>query len=148
MGDKEIKVLIFLINKESFATNIMEVERILEYEEPTKIPDTPSFIDGVINYEGKILPIISLSRRFHFNDEGITNNTKIIVSKHERGKYGVIVDFVSEVRDVNSSSIEESPDIVGGISKRYIKALIKLEHKIIKFLNLETIITDEEKALL
>lgn len=148
MENKGIKILIFLINKESFATDIMEVERILEYEEPTKIPDSPSFIDGVINYEEKILPIINLSRRFHFDDKGITKDTKIIVSKHERGKYGVIVDFVSEVRDVNSSIIEESPDIVGGTSKRYIKGLIKLEHKIIKLLNLETIITDEEKALL
>ncbi|MCJ7690699.1 MAG: chemotaxis protein CheW, partial [Clostridiaceae bacterium] len=59
MKDQDIKILIFSINNEYYATNIMEVERILGYEKSTKIPDSPAFVEGVINYEEKILPIIS-----------------------------------------------------------------------------------------
>lgn len=145
MSDKEIKVLIFCINGEYYATDIMEVERILGYEEPTKLPDSPNFVEGVINYEGNILPIISMARRFNLPLSEKSNDCKIIVSKQQESKVGIIVDVVSEVRDVKVENIETPPEIVAGISKRYMKGLIKIDNKIIIFLNLSTILTDEEK---
>jgi purine-binding chemotaxis protein CheW len=148
MSDKEIKVLIFCINGEYYATDIMEVERILGYEEPTKLPDSPSFVEGVINYEGNILPIISLARRFNLPLSEKSNECKIIVAKQQESKVGIIVDVVSEVRDIKVDNIENPPEIVAGISKRYIKGLIKIDNKIIIFLNLSTILTDDEKRLI
>lgn len=145
MSDKEIKVLIFCINGEYYATDIMEVERILGYEEPTKLPDSPIFVEGVINYEGNILPIISMARRFNLPLSEKSNDCKIIVSKQQESKVGIIVDVVSEVRDVKVENIETPPEIVAGISKRYMRGLIKIDNKIIIFLNLSTILTDEEK---
>jgi purine-binding chemotaxis protein CheW len=148
MDNKEIKVLIFSINGESYATDIMEVERILGYEEPTKLPDAPDFVDGVINHEGNILPVISLAKRFNLPLSEIKDESKIIVAKQSSNKIGIIVDLVSEVRDVNTKTIETPPDIVAGISKRYIKGLIKIDKKIIIFLNLGTVLTEEEKKLI
>lgn len=148
MDDKEIKVLVFNINEEYYATDIMEIERILGYEEPTKLPDSPSFVQGVINYEGNILPVISLTKRFGLNIDNKKEDTKIIVAKQQGSKIGIIVDVVSEVRDVNADSIEAPPEIVAGISKRYIKGLIKIDGKIIIFLNLVEILTEEEKKLI
>lgn len=148
MSEKEIKVLIFNINSQYYATDIMEVERILGYEAPTQLPDSPEFIDGVINYEGNILPIMSLAKKFNIPYGEVKEETKIIVSKQERNKVGIIVDVVSEVCDVQVESIEEAPEIVAGISKRYIKGLIKRNGKIITFLNLGTILTNEEKELI
>lgn len=148
MENKEIKVLVFSINGEYYATDIMEVERILGYQAPTKLPDSPDFVQGVINYEGKILPIISLSRRFNLADNIIKEDSKIIVVKQNEMKIGIIVDVVSEVRNIKSDSIENPPEVVAGISKRYLKGLIKLEKQIIIFLNLASILTDEEKKLL
>lgn len=145
MSDKEIKVLIFSINGEYYATDIMEVERILGYEETTKLPDSPTFVEGVINYEGSILPIISMAKRFNLPIGEKNNDCKIIVSKQQESKIGIIVDVVSEVRDVKVENIETPPEIVAGISKRYMKGLIKIDNKIIIFLNLSTILTDEEK---
>lgn len=145
MSDNEIKVLIFNINGEYYATDIMEVERILGYDEPTKLPDSPSFVEGVINYEGNILPIISLAKRFNLQLGEKYNDCKIIVSKQQDGKIGIIVDVVSEVKDIKADSIENPPEIVAGISKRYIKGLIKIDKKIIIFLNLSTILTEDEK---
>lgn len=145
MSNKEVKILIFSINDEYYATDIMEVERILGFQEPTKLPDSPSFVDGVINYEGNILPVISLSGRFGLREKERKNDSKIIVAKQNNSKIGIIVDVVSEVRDVKMDNIEDPPEIVGGISKRYIKGLIKIDQKIIIFLNLGTILTEEEK---
>lgn len=149
MDNREIQVLIFSINDEYYATDIQEVERILSYIEPTKLPDSPKFIHGVINYEGKILPILSLGERFSLPVKNQDNKeSKIIVAKQGDTKIGIIVDVVSEVTNVKLDNIEEPPEIVSGISKRYIKGLIKIDDKIIIFLNLGTILTDDEKKMI
>lgn len=147
MGNKEVKVLIFTINNQDYATDITEVERIIGFEEPTKLPDSPEFITGVITYEGNILPVLSLSKKFNFSYDEKVNEAKIVVAKQNSNKIGIIVDVVSEVKDVNVESIENPPEIVAGISRRYIKGLIKIDKKIIIFLNLGTLLTEEEKKL-
>lgn len=150
MSNKEMKILIFLINDEYFGIDIMEVERILSFSPLTEIPDSPNFIEGVINYEGSILPIINLKKKFSMKSLVGSNEdeTKIIVSKQDQCKYGVMVDLVSEVKDISMDIVEETPEIVKGISERYIKGLIKLDDKIVILLNLYTILTDDEKKLL
>ncbi|MFL0269688.1 chemotaxis protein CheW [Candidatus Clostridium radicumherbarum] len=148
MENSQIKVVIFSVNGENYAADIMEVERILGYEETTKLPDAPEFVEGVINHEGSILPVISLAKKFSLPFSGIKEDSKIIVAKQASNKIGIIVDLVSEVRDVNSKTIETPPDIAAGISKRYIKGLIKIDKKIIIFLNLGTVLTEEEKKLI
>jgi purine-binding chemotaxis protein CheW len=148
MIEKEIKLLIFNINSEYYAADIMEVERILGYEETTKLPDSPPFIEGVINHEGSILPVMNLAKRFNLPTGENKKDCKIIVAKQAHSKIGIIVDVVSEVRDVNTGSIENPPEIVSGISKRYIKGLIKIDKKIVIFLNLASILSEEERALI
>lgn len=148
MGNKETKVLIFSINGGPYATDIIEVERILGYEVPTILPDAPDFVEGVINYEGSILPVISLSYKFNGKKNVINKDSKIIVAKQEDNKLGIIVDLVSEVKDVSDSDIDPPPALVSGISERYIKGLIKIGEKIIILLNLKTILTDAEKKLI
>lgn len=145
MNETELKVLVFKINDQYYATDIMEIERILGYKQPTKLPDSPNFIEGVINYEGHILPILSLATKFGILDNQAKSDSKIIVAKEKENKIGIIVDVVSEVTDVKVEDIEEPPEIVAGISKRYIKGLIKVNEKIVIFLNLSTILTREEK---
>ena len=145
MNESGIKILIFCINGEYYATNIMEVERILDYESTTKIPDSPAFVEGVINYEERILPVITLSKRFNLPFTQIKGESKIIVAKQNHSKIGIIVDLVSEVKDVKIDNIEDSPEIMTGMSRRYIKGLIKLDGRIIIYLNLSGILTEEEK---
>lgn len=145
MDNKELKVLIFSIGSNYYATDIMEVERILGYEEPTKLPDSPNFLQGVINYEGNILPVISVSKKFGIENKGNTSDIKIIVAKQDNYKTGIIVDLVLEVKDIKKENIEDAPELVGGISKRYIKGLIKIDNKIIIFLNLGAILTEDER---
>jgi len=148
MSSSELKVLIFNINGEYYAVDIKEVERILGYEETTRLPESPDFVEGLINYEGGILPIISLAKRFNLGESVRRQESKIIVTKHDNEMYGIIVDVVSEVRDLKAENIEETPKVISGISRRYIKGLIKLDNRIIIFLNLANILTEEEKALL
>ena len=145
MKQQEVKILVFKIKDEYYATNITEVERIIACVKTTKIPDSPEFVEGVINYEDNILPIISLAKIFKLPSSVIGEKSKIIVTKQNDSKIGIIVDVVSEVKDIALDNIEESPDIIKGISKRYIKGLIKIDGKIIIYLNISQILTDQEK---
>ena len=145
MANNEIKVLIFGLNGEHYATDIKEVERILGYEEPTVLPDAPVFVKGVINYEQSILPIISLSRKFNSGEDNKSENRKIIVVKRKEKKFGIIVENVYEVRDVNSNLIESIPPITATIDKKYIAGLMKLEDNIVILLDLEEILSSEDE---
>jgi len=144
---KELKLLVFNIGEQFFAGDIMEIERILTYEPPTKLPDSPEFLEGVINYEGSILPIISLARRFNVSPNSNSDIKKncIIVTRYNKKTIGIIVDAVNEVKSTVEDAIEEAPEISSSISKRYIKGLVKAEDKIIILLQLSNVLSDEEK---
>ncbi len=145
MGNQEVKVLIFGLDNEKYATNIVEVERILGYEEPTVLPEAPDFVKGVINYEDSVLPIISLGIKFKLGLEKASENTKIIVVKRKEKKFGIIVENVYEVRDVNSKLIEETPEITNTVQRQYINGLIKLKENIVIMLDLEKILSSEDE---
>ena len=145
MANNEIKMLIFGLNGEHYATDIKEVERILGYQEPTVLPDAPIFVKGVINHEQSILPIISLSTKFNFGEDKESENRKIIVVKRKENKFGIIVENVYEVKDVNSELMEEAPAITTTIDKKYIAGLIKLEDNIVILLDLEKILSSEDE---
>ena len=145
MASVENKMLIFGLDGERYATDIKEVERILGYQEPTVLPDSPNFVKGVINYEQSILPIISLSKKFNLGDDKEIESRKIIVVKRNENKFGIIVENVYEVRDVNSDLMEVAPPITATIEKRYIAALIKLENNIVILLDLEKILSVEDE---
>lgn len=141
---KEKKVVIFSIDGEEFAAEIFQVERILGYTEPVKIPEAPDFIKGVIKYEGTIIPVIDVKKRFNLNDTNIKSDKKIVVVKNAEKKAGLIVDNVSEVTDINDDVIEDAPDIVKGISNKYISSIIKLNERIIILINTENILSKDD----
>ncbi|HCW53663.1 MAG TPA: chemotaxis protein CheW [Clostridium sp.] len=145
MADNDNKILVFGLSNEKYSTNITEVERILGYVEPTILPETPNFVRGVIDYEDSILPIISISNKFKLGEEKITEATKIIVVKRKEKKFGVIVDNVYEVTNIDNKNIEEAPEITNSVERKYISGLIKLENHIVILLDLDRILSSEDE---
>ena len=139
------KIIIFELNGEHYSADIKEVERILGYEEPTVLPDAPDFVKGVINYEEKILPVISLSKKFNIGEGTNYEMKKIIVVKKQEKKFGIIVDNVYEVRDIDGEEIDETPEITANSNRNYIKGLIKLDGNIVILLDLEKILSIEDE---
>jgi purine-binding chemotaxis protein CheW len=138
------KVVIFKIENEEYAADIMQIERILDYTEPTKMPEAPPFVKGIIKYQEKILPIIDLKTRMHLSQKDEKYEPKIIVVKNDNKYIGLIVDMVSEVLDISSESIEETPDIIKCILNRYVFGIVKLNNRIVILLDTEKIISIEE----
>ncbi|MBN1047791.1 purine-binding chemotaxis protein CheW [Clostridium botulinum] len=145
MSMNEMKILIFGLNNEYYASDIKDIERILGYEEPTILPDSPNFVKGVINYQESILPIISLSTKFNLGNDEQSEEKKIIVVKQGNKRFGIIVENVYEVKDVDSELIEISPEITTTLSRNYINGLIRLDKKIVILLDVDKILSTEEE---
>ena len=148
MSNKDIKILIFSLNNENYAVNISDVERILGYTQATSMPEAPFFVEGVINYENSILPIINIGKKFNINSVLDGENKKIIVIKREEKKFGIVVDNVYEVRDIDGQLVEEAPPITSGVSNNYLQGLIKLGEKIVILLNVGKILSEDEEAMI
>lgn len=142
------KVLIFKINGEEFAIDIMQVERILGFIEPVKVPESPDFIKGVIKYQEKVIPVMDLCKRLNLSETTIKDDPKIVVVKYDSRSIGMIVDMVSEVIDIEDENIDNTPDIVRGVSNEYINGMIKINERIIIFINTEKILTKEQAVKL
>lgn len=145
MSDQDKKVVVFKIEDEEYAVGIGQVERILEFERITRIPDSPDFLLGVINYQGRIIPVIDLKKKFNLMGTNIRDNSKIIIAKEKDGDIGLIIDDVSQVMDISDEMLSSPPDIISGIVKEYIKGIVKMEKRIIIYLDMAKIMSFGEK---
>lgn len=145
MGADDKKVVVFKIEDEEYAIEIIQVERITSFEKITRIPDCPDYLKGVINNQGRIVPVIDLKRRFNLPETSISSSSNIIITKEEHGNIGIIVDSVSEVMDVDSKMVCPPPEVIAGILKKYIKGTIKYSDRIIIYLDLSAILDFDER---
>ena len=145
MDKIENKILIFRLGEDRYSTNISEIERILEYTETVHIPDAPNFVEGVINYEGHVIPVLNLCKKFNLDCcNKDCKDFKIIVVKRENRKFGVIVNNVYEVSNVSNEMVEKVPYITLSENNNYIKGLVKIDGKIIILLDMERILSKED----
>lgn len=121
-----MQLVIFGLNEQEYGIDIFKVNEIVPYTKPTKIPNSPDYIEGVLNLRGRVIPIISLKKRFNLEDPGTDERTRIIVSNTGGSVAGFVVDEASEVLTVDKESIEPVSDIVSMVSKKYISGVGKL----------------------
>ena len=146
--NSERKILVFELGTEKYAIDIAKVERILGYAKPTGLPDSDKFVEGVIDYETGVLPVINLCTKFNMPGKQVGSQTKIIVIKEEDFKIGIIVDAVYEVIDVSQESIDDVPAITKVNSRTYISGLLKRDKSIVILLDILKIFSDDEKQKL
>ncbi|HEY8362042.1 MAG TPA: chemotaxis protein CheW [Tissierellaceae bacterium] len=141
----ESQYVVFKLGKSEFGIDIMNVKEIGTYVEAVSLPNTPSFIEGVINYRGKVIPVINLKKRFNLGDWGVTKDTRIIVITLNEKEVGFIVDEASQTIRLNDEQIDPAPSFVGGIDKRYITGVGKLDdNRLLILIDLEKVLNDDE----
>ncbi|HTY37420.1 MAG TPA: chemotaxis protein CheW [Bacteroidota bacterium] len=144
-GDNELLQLVsFKIGGEEFGVDILRVQEINRMMDVTKIPNAPSFVDGVINLRGKVIPVIDLRSRLGMERKERDTNTRIVVIEVHRRIVGFVVDSVSEVLRIPRSVTEPPPSIAGGVNEDYITAVGKLEDRLLILLDLERILRPDE----
>ena len=147
-SEELLQLVSFNIGGEEFGVDILKVQEINRMVTVTAVPNSPSFVDGVINLRGKVIPIIDLRTRFGMHRKEHDKNTRIIVVELKGNVVGFVVDAVSEVLRIPRSVTEPPPTVVAGINADYITAVGKLEDKLLILLDLEKVFSVEERSLL
>ncbi|NMC48556.1 MAG: purine-binding chemotaxis protein CheW [Desulfovibrio sp.] len=147
--DAELMQLVtFSIGEEEFGVDILKVQEIIRMMEITKVPRAPDVVEGVINLRGKVIPIIDLRKRFGLSTRDHDKHTRIIVIEINNMIVGFVVDSVSEVLRIPSNTVEPPPPVVSGLESEYISGVGKLEDRLLILLDLDRLLSGEEREVL
>ncbi|OQA66413.1 MAG: purine-binding chemotaxis protein [Candidatus Diapherotrites archaeon ADurb.Bin253] len=144
----ELQVVVFALDNSYYGVHILKVQEIIKMTEITKLPNTPNFIEGVVNLRGKIIPVMDLRKRFGLESIKIDDSWKILILKDEEMQFGVMVDQISEVEKVPVSIIEVPPKVVSGVNGKFINGIAKTEKKLLILLDIDKILNEEEQNML
>ena len=144
--------LTFSLAGEMYAVGILNVKEIIEYGNLTEIPMMPSFIRGVINLRGAVVPVIDLAARFGAPPSTAQRRTCIVILEipQEDGKHdlGIMVDAVSEVLEIPAAAIEPSPAFGARIRTDFIAGMGKLNNRFVIILDIQRVLSVDEMATL
>lgn len=138
--DEVLQFVTFTLNNEEYAVDILSVQEINRITEITKVPNSPPYVEGVVNLRGKVIPVINLRRKFGFEDKVIDETSRIIIMDIHGITYGVIVDSVSEVLRLQSSTVEPTPPMSSDANTKFIKGLAKLDDRLIILIDIDNVI--------
>jgi len=142
----EDQLVVFMLAKEHYGVRIAVVESIIKLQPITAVPCSPAFVEGVTNLRGRVLPVIDLRKRFNLPAEESTRDTRIVVVEMSGTLVGMIVDAVSEVLRVPAESIELPSPIMTTVDSAFITGIAKVGERLIILLDLEKVLSPEEKA--
>ncbi len=150
--DKGGKYLTFSLADEEYGIGILKVKEIIGMMPITLVPQTPSFVKGVINLRGKVIPVVDLRLKFGMDAMGYTERTCIIVVEiaGDVGSImmGIVVDSVSEVIHVKNDDIEETPTFGTKLNTDYILGVAKTNGEVKILLDIDRVLTAREISLL
>lgn len=142
---EEMKVIVFTLAHEEYGIEVDHVRTIERLVPITRVPKTPAFVKGVINLRGIVIPVIDLRGRFSLPETDLTDSSRIIIVAANDLEVGFIVDSANDVMDVMSDTIENPPEVLGGIKAKYISGVAKIgENRLLILLNLVEVLSRSE----
>jgi purine-binding chemotaxis protein CheW len=140
--------LIFTLGDEEYGIDILTVQEIRGYEAVTRIANAPSFIKGVINLRGVIVPIVDMRIKFNMSNVTYDTQTVVIILNVRNRIVGMVVDGVSDVLTLMTDQIKPAPELGSALSTEYLTGLGALDGRMLILVDIEKLMTSEEMALL
>ncbi|HEY9109096.1 MAG TPA: chemotaxis protein CheW [Roseateles sp.] len=138
--------LTFRIGGEEYGLDILRVQEIRSYEAPTRVANAPSFVKGVVNLRGVIVPILDL--RIRLGQAGEYNAFTVVIVLNVAGRVvGVVVDSVSDVLELSAEEIKPRPDVPAAMDARFITGLGKIGERMLILLDIEAMIKSPDFGL-
>lgn len=139
------KIVTFRLGGELFAAEVQNVERVLKYVPPRTLPNMPDWVDGVIEYQQKVVPLVDLRRRFSLpplaDQEGV--RTLIVSSGGEW--VGLVVDAVDEVGTFNPAELQAPPAFFRGLAGEYLRGLLRQRDRLVILLDVDRLLSATER---
>ncbi len=143
-----LQLVSFKIGSEEFGVEILNVQEINKMTQITKVPNSPEFVEGVINLRGRVIPVVDLRTRLNLEKKPHDKDTRIIVVEIIGRTIGFIVDSVNEVLRVPVNTFEAPPELVAGIGSEFIKSVGKLDDRLLILIDLNKVLQQEESVQL
>ena len=142
------QIVTFRLGEDLFAADIYSVERVLRWQEPTPIPNVPDWIEGVIEYQGRVVPVINLRRRFEMPAKEAANETRILVFNTRSEWIAATVDAVLDVSGLDLEKVAPPPALFRGLAGEYIKGIVRRDTRLVIFLDVERLLSTNERLVL
>lgn len=136
-----IQLVSFHIGGEEFGLDILRVQEIIRVQQLTRVPNSPDFVDGVINLRGKVIPVIALRKRFGLENLAHDKQTRIVVVEVRGTVLGFIVDSASEVLRIPANTVEPPPRL-GKVEREYISGVGKLDNRLLILLDVDRLMAE------
>ncbi len=144
----ELQIVICELADEHYGLDIARVFEIIRHQPITAVPRAPSFVKGVINLRGRIIPVVDLRDRFGMATAEPTKETRIVVAESSATRVGLIVDSVSEVLMLPLDAVEPTPEVAAGADAEYLRGIAKLGDRLVLLLELDGLFALEEQSAL
>ena len=133
MGEKYV---VFQIGEGHYSIPLEEVSQIIRYENVTDVPTAPHFVDGVINVGGDVIPVVSLRTRFSLQSVEVSRRNRVIIVQKQDMRYGILVDSVREILDLDQDSIAVEAASVFGMKSEFVRGIVKIRDYLIVLLDI------------
>ena len=134
--EEVLQLVTFTLNDEEYAVDILSVQEINRITEITQVPNSPDFVDGVINLRGKVIPVINMRKKFGLNDKASDDTSRVIIMDIQGVTNGLLVDSVSEVLRIPSNIVEPPPPLSSSTHSKFIKGIAKMENRLIVLIDI------------
>ena len=142
---QEIQLACFKVGSELYALDIMKIKEIIRPQKLTPIPKAPSFIEGVINLRGAVIPVADMRKRFDLPIDEDTRKNRIVICSLAKRNIGLLVDEVKEVKRFTRKEIAPSPQFIQGAQADYFLGVARRDDDLIMLVDLEKVLSSEEK---
>jgi purine-binding chemotaxis protein CheW len=142
---QEIQLACFRVGSELYALDIMKIKEIIRPQKLTPIPKSPTFIEGVINLRGAVIPVADMRKRFDQSISEENSKNRIVVCSLAGKIIGLLVDEVTEVKRYGREEIAPAPQFIKGPQAEYFLGVARCDDDLIMLIDLEKVLSSDEK---
>jgi purine-binding chemotaxis protein CheW len=135
------RLVTFRLGSNLFAAEIHAVQRVLRYEQPRALPDMPEWMEGVVDYQGTMVPVIDMRRRFGLAPVTPGPQARLMVCAASGGLAAMLVDAVLDVKPVQPGDLMDPPALFRGLAREYLKGLTRRHDQLVVVLDVESLLS-------
>ena len=144
----ELRIVSFLVDDREYAVDISRIIEIIYYKPATPLPESPEFVEGVVDLRGTVIPVVDLKKRLRLPSKSTARPNHILIIRFRDKMIGIVVDEVKQVIQIDEGQIQSSQNFLEGTSSKYLQGVYKLNDRLIFLLSLDTLLTENEQAQL
>jgi purine-binding chemotaxis protein CheW len=139
-ANQNVQLLGFRLDDQEYALNVAQVVQVVRMVAITRAPKAPEVVEGMINLRGKVIPVISLRKRFALGEKPLGLNDHLLIAQSDGHTMALLVDVVSEVLTIPTNTLDAA-DEVGPQLSEFLSAVAKLGDRLVLILDLNKVLT-------